>query len=41
MVQIDLVPQRTSDGSVALRAVVIGPGERVRRFLRKLRRRRR
>jgi hypothetical protein len=36
MKQIELVPERRSDGSVALRAVVRRPGERLRRLIRRL-----
>jgi hypothetical protein len=37
MNRIELVPERRSDGSVALRAVVRRPTGRLRRFLRRLR----
>ena len=34
--KIELVPERTADGAVVLRAAVIGPLERLRRLLRRL-----
>ena len=37
MAQIELIPQRTPDGTVVLRGVVLAPLERFRRFLRRLR----
>ena len=36
MERIDLVPERTADGTIVLRAVVRSPIERLRRFLRRL-----
>ena len=36
MARIELIPTRNSNGTVVLRAVVIGPAERFRRFLRRL-----
>jgi hypothetical protein len=39
MPRIELIPQYRPDGTIALRAAVVGPGERLRRFLRRLRRR--
>ena len=36
MERIDLVPERTADGTIVLRAVVPSPIERLRRFLRRL-----
>jgi hypothetical protein len=39
MAQIELIPQYRPDGTVVLRAVVVGSGARLRRFLRRLRRR--
>ena len=36
MDRIDLVPERASDGTIVLRAVVRSPIERLRRFLRRL-----
>ncbi len=36
MAHIEFIPTRNSDGTVSLRAVVIGPLERLRRFLRGL-----
>jgi hypothetical protein len=37
MKRIELIPQRRPDGSVTLRAVVVGPRERLRRLLRRFR----
>jgi hypothetical protein len=34
--RIELVPERRGDGSVVLRAVVVGPVERLRRIIRRL-----
>jgi hypothetical protein len=34
--RIELVPERRGDGSVVLRAVVLGPVERLRRIIRRL-----
>jgi hypothetical protein len=39
MAQIELIPQYRPDGTIALRAAVVGSGERLRRFLRRFRRR--
>jgi hypothetical protein len=36
MSRFDLLPTRTSDGTIVLRAVAVGPAERLRRFLRRL-----
>ena len=36
MERIDLVPERTADGTIVFRAVVRSPIERLRRFLRRL-----
>ena len=36
MERIDLVPERTADGTIVLRAVVRSPIERLRRYLRRL-----
>jgi hypothetical protein len=36
MKRIELVPERQSDGTVILRAVVRGPGEWLRRLIRRL-----
>jgi hypothetical protein len=35
MTRIELIPERRADGTVVLRAVVLGPLERLRRFLRR------
>jgi len=37
--RIELIPERRGDGTVVLRAVVLGPLERARRLLRRLTRR--
>lgn len=34
--RIELIPERRDDGTVVLRAVVLGPLERARRLLRRL-----
>jgi hypothetical protein len=34
--RIELVPERRSDGTLVLRAVALGPVERLRRLLRRL-----
>jgi hypothetical protein len=34
--RVELVPERTADGTVVLRAVVRGPIERLRRLMRRL-----
>jgi hypothetical protein len=39
MAHIELIPQYRPDGTIVLRAAVVGSGERLRRFLRRLRRR--
>jgi hypothetical protein len=39
MTRIELIPQYAPDGTIAFRAAVVGTGERLRRFLRRLRRR--
>ena len=36
MERIELVPERTADGTIVLRAVTRSPIERLRRFLRRL-----
>jgi hypothetical protein len=36
MPKVELIPIRRPDGTVILRGVVIGPGERLRRWLRRL-----
>jgi hypothetical protein len=36
MAYIELVPERRADGTIALRAIALGPLERLRRFVRKL-----
>lgn len=36
MAHIELIPERRPDGSVVLRAVVLGPAERFRRLMRRL-----
>jgi hypothetical protein len=36
MARIELIPERTADGTVILRAVVRGPAQRLREFLRRL-----
>ncbi len=36
MPQVELIPVRTPDGTIVLRGVVVGPGERLRRWLRRL-----
>ena len=36
MTQIEFIQERTADGSVVLRAVVLDPAERFRRLLRRL-----
>jgi hypothetical protein len=36
MSYIELVPERSADGTIVLRAVALGPLERLRRFLRTL-----
>jgi hypothetical protein len=39
MTCIELIPIRRPDGTIVLRGVAVGPGERLRRLLRKLARR--
>jgi hypothetical protein len=36
MTRIEFIPERTSDGTVVLRAIALGPAERLRRLLRRL-----
>jgi hypothetical protein len=36
MAHIDLIPERRADGTIILRAVVLGPRDRLRRLLRRL-----
>jgi hypothetical protein len=36
MAYIELIPERRSDGTVVLRAAVLGPAERLRRVARRL-----
>jgi hypothetical protein len=36
MTRIELVPERSANGTIVLRAVVRGPVERLRRLLRRL-----
>ena len=36
MPHVELIPVRTPDGTIILRGVVVGPGERLRRWLRRL-----
>ena len=36
MAHIELIPERRPDGTIVLRAVGVGPAERLRRFLRRL-----
>ncbi|CAA9501772.1 MAG: hypothetical protein AVDCRST_MAG45-1357 [uncultured Solirubrobacterales bacterium] len=36
MAKIEFIPERTPDGMIVLRAVTVGPTERLRRFLRRL-----
>lgn len=36
MTRIDLIPERTADGTVVLRAVVKSPGARLRELIRRL-----
>jgi hypothetical protein len=37
MARFELIPSRTPDGTVVLRAIAVGPAERLRRFFRRLR----
>jgi hypothetical protein len=39
MAHIEFIPQYRPDGTIILRAVLVGSGDRLRRFLRRLRRR--
>jgi len=36
MSKFELIPERRPDGTIVLRAVAVGPLERLRRFLRRL-----
>lgn len=36
MAHVEFIPVRTPDGTIVLRGVVVGPGERLRRWLRRL-----
>ena len=36
MPQVELIPVRTPDGTIIFRGVAVGPGERFRRWLRRL-----
>jgi hypothetical protein len=36
MSQVEFIPERTADGTVVLRARVLGPVERLRRLVRRL-----
>ena len=36
MPQVELIPVRTPDGTIIFRGVAVGPGERLRRWLRRL-----
>jgi hypothetical protein len=36
MHRLELIPERRADGTIVLRAVVLGPLERLRRILRRL-----
>ena len=36
MTRIEFIQERTANGSIVLRAVVLGPAERFRRLLRRL-----
>ena len=36
MKRFELIPERTADGTVVLRAIVLGPLERLRRLLQRL-----
>jgi hypothetical protein len=36
MAHVELIPVRRPDGTIILRGVVVGPGERLRRWLRRL-----
>ena len=39
MAHVELIPVRRPDGTVILHGIVVGPGERLRRWLRRLVRR--
>ncbi|MGH2949725.1 MAG: hypothetical protein ACRDPC_26275 [Solirubrobacteraceae bacterium] len=41
MARIELIPEVRPDGTVVLRAALVGRGERLRRLLRRIRRRQR
>jgi hypothetical protein len=36
MTRIEFIQERRPDGSIVLRAIAVGPGERLRRLLRRL-----
>ena len=36
MSRVELIPERTADGRIVLRAVELGPLERLRRYLRRM-----
>ena len=36
MTRVELIRERTADGTIVLRAVALGPVERLRRFIRRL-----
>jgi hypothetical protein len=36
MTRIEFIPERRPDGSVVLRAIALGPAERLRRLVRRL-----
>jgi hypothetical protein len=36
MTRLELIPERTADGTIVLRAVELGPLERLRRLVRRL-----
>ncbi len=36
MAHVELIPVRRPDGTIIFRGVVVGPGERLRRWLRRL-----
>ena len=36
MPHVELIPVRAPDGTIVFRGVVVGPGERLRRWLRRL-----
>jgi hypothetical protein len=39
MTRMELIQERSADGTIVLRAVVLGPAERLRRLVRRLTRR--